>query len=557
MTPHLLEACHVAKAYAGVQALARRLIRSPGGRGSRPRRGERRGEVDPRQDHHGSRRGGQRRDSTGGTPHPPQLATRSARPGDRGHLPAAGALSRPHGGGEHRHRLRAGRDLEPRGLGGSWPPGRRAPGGSGSADRLRIRTRAISACRSSNSSRSPAPWGRRRGSLILDEPTASLSEDDTRNLFGVIRRLRERGVGMIYISHRLEELLGHRRSRDRAARRAHHRHATDVCSESAGADPAHGGARVGGGVPEEGGRGGRGGAGAAWTREPCGGREGRDPRGPRGRDRRARRSRGRRADGAGARPSSASARADEGRVTAARAPVRFASPAARPSRSGIAYVPEDRRRHGVILEMPHRAPTSPWRPSMRYGTSAPSIVRRETRDRRRTTCGRLGIKTPATFTPVAFLSGGNQQKVALSRWLATKPSVLILDEPTQGVDVGAKAEIHALMVDLARPGRRDLHDLVRDARDPRHERPHRGDARWNHRRRSRPRRGHAGSACSPWPWESTTKPPPSRKPRPRMSTFHRYKRELAAGLALLAVSWSSSASLPPRSSRPPTCATWP
>jgi len=65
---------------------------------------------------------------------------------------------------------------------------------------------------------------------------------------------------------------------------------------------------------------------------------------------------------------------------------------------------------------------------------------------------RLAIKTPSLYAPVATLSGGNQQKVALSRWLATKPSVLILDEPTQGVDVGAKAEIHALMVDLAEQG---------------------------------------------------------------------------------------------------------
>jgi len=65
---------------------------------------------------------------------------------------------------------------------------------------------------------------------------------------------------------------------------------------------------------------------------------------------------------------------------------------------------------------------------------------------------RLAVKTPAIYNSVSTLSGGNQQKVALSRWLMTKPSVLILDEPTQGIDVGAKAEIHELMMELAEQG---------------------------------------------------------------------------------------------------------
>jgi len=62
------------------------------------------------------------------------------------------------------------------------------------------------------------------------------------------------------------------------------------------------------------------------------------------------------------------------------------------------------------------------------------------------------VKTHSLFAPAAALSGGNQQKVALARWLATKPSLLILDEPTQGIDVGAKSEIHRLMCDLAERG---------------------------------------------------------------------------------------------------------
>ncbi len=117
---------------------------------------------------------------------------------------------------------------------------------------------------------------------------------------------------------------------------------------------------------------------------------------------------------------------------------------------GIAYVPEDRRRHGVILELPiahnmtmavhPRLFPGSW---LRFGaeqTLAQEFIRN------------LGVKTSGPDAPGGALSGGNQQKVSLARWLATKPRLLILDEPTQGVDVGAKSEIHKIIRRLAAEG---------------------------------------------------------------------------------------------------------
>jgi rhamnose transport system ATP-binding protein len=117
---------------------------------------------------------------------------------------------------------------------------------------------------------------------------------------------------------------------------------------------------------------------------------------------------------------------------------------------GIAYVPEDRRRHGVVLEMSVAANSSMavlprffpngW---MNFGRER-ALAEDYVRD--------LGIKTSSANAAVASLSGGNQQKVSLARWLATKPRILILDEPTQGVDVGAKSEIHKIIRRLAKEG---------------------------------------------------------------------------------------------------------
>jgi rhamnose transport system ATP-binding protein len=118
--------------------------------------------------------------------------------------------------------------------------------------------------------------------------------------------------------------------------------------------------------------------------------------------------------------------------------------------NGIGYVPEDRRKHGVILEMPVAAnmTMSIHRQLFRGGWL------RFNRERELATryVDDLGVKTSGVEAPAATLSGGNQQKVALARWLATKPKLLILDEPTQGVDVGAKAEIHKLIRRLTAEG---------------------------------------------------------------------------------------------------------
>jgi rhamnose transport system ATP-binding protein len=118
--------------------------------------------------------------------------------------------------------------------------------------------------------------------------------------------------------------------------------------------------------------------------------------------------------------------------------------------AGIGYVPEDRRQHGVVPEMSVAANTT--LASLRTVSRRGLIDRTAERASAARLVERFRIKAPSVLAPVASLSGGNQQKVALSRWLSAGPSVLILDEPTQGVDVGAKAEIHALMQELAEQG---------------------------------------------------------------------------------------------------------
>ena len=118
---------------------------------------------------------------------------------------------------------------------------------------------------------------------------------------------------------------------------------------------------------------------------------------------------------------------------------------------GIAYVSEDRRQLGTVLPMSIFANIT--LPVLRRYLNRLGLVRtrveRQSANEFRT---RLSIRTPSVDLEVAKLSGGNQQKVMLSKWLNTNPSVLILDEPTRGVDVGSKAEVHAIIGQLAAEG---------------------------------------------------------------------------------------------------------
>jgi len=141
--------------------------------------------------------------------------------------------------------------------------------------------------------------------------------------------------------------------------------------------------------------------------------------------------------------------ADAGEMLLRGAPVRMTSPA-HAIRLGIGYVPEDRRQHGVILEMSVAANAS--LANLTGVSRAGLIDGAAERDAARRHVDRLRIKAASVRADVGSLSGGNQQKVALARWLSIEPAVLILDEPTQGVDVGSKSEIHELMQNLAERG---------------------------------------------------------------------------------------------------------
>src|SRR5258705_5492772 len=119
-------------------------------------------------------------------------------------------------------------------------------------------------------------------------------------------------------------------------------------------------------------------------------------------------------------------------------------------RAGIGFLPEDRKRLGLVLSMNCRENTS--LAVLRRLSVAGFVRRKQERSLVQRYVDRLRVKTPSMDAPIAGLSGGNQQKIALAKWLARECAILIVDEPTRGVDVGAKAEIHHLLDELACQG---------------------------------------------------------------------------------------------------------
>ncbi len=285
--------------------------------------------------------------------------------------------------------------------------------------------------------------------LIMDEPTASLSAHEVDQLMAIARTLAAQGVAVVYISHRLEEVfrLADRVTVMRDGRHISTRPIAEVTSdaliaEMVGRDASEFFARAGGQARPEialSARGlGRSGAFQGVTFDLHAGEilcfAGL----------------------VGARRTDVGlalfgvAPATEGEIEIAGAPATIANPHDAMAR-GLAYVSEDRRKLGLAMPMPIAANIT--LPALGRYLGALGLVRRDaerkTAERFR---NRLNIRTADVEAPVSSLSGGNQQKVMLAKWLNTEPRVLILDEPTRGIDVGAKAEVHAMIHELAAQG---------------------------------------------------------------------------------------------------------
>jgi rhamnose transport system ATP-binding protein len=284
--------------------------------------------------------------------------------------------------------------------------------------------------------------------LLMDEPTAALTPNEVDRLFTIMRKLREQGTSIVFISHRLEEvftiadrisvmrdgeMVGQRIPAETSADEIIHlmvgRELTKLferptnyqigapvlqvrnMSRAGKFQDVSFEVRAG----EIVGMAGLVGAGRSFVGQSIFG----------------------------------IAPVDSGEIVIEGNPARISSPREAMAR-GLAYVPEDRQQQGLFMPMSiaQNATLPTINHLARYGWLRNEAERKATYEY----VERLRIILRNVDQPVRELSGGNQQKVVLSKWLMSKPKVIILDEPTRGVDIGAKAEVHRLMGELAAQG---------------------------------------------------------------------------------------------------------
>lgn len=284
--------------------------------------------------------------------------------------------------------------------------------------------------------------------IIMDEPTSALGEDEVETLFGIIASLKEEGIGVIFISHRLEEVF---RIADRVVvLRDGQRVGSGPINELTPDQVIHWmvgrelkemfpkeRAEIGAPLLEVRGLTRRGvvenvsftlrrgeilgfaglvGAGRTETARVI---FGADPK-------------------------------DAGEIYINGEKVDIRSPADA-IKAGIGLVPEDRGNQGLVLDL--SVEENIGLPTLnRYTLARVLLSLSRLRQIAQEYVQKLNIRTPHLRQKVKFLSGGNQQKTILAKWMAAQPRILIMDEPTRGIDVGAKAEVHALMSQLARSG---------------------------------------------------------------------------------------------------------
>jgi ribose transport system ATP-binding protein len=287
--------------------------------------------------------------------------------------------------------------------------------------------------------------------LVLDEPTSSLSAGEEEILFSAIRELTKQGVGVIYVTHRLQEvfLVSDRVTVLRDGRNAgtFTTSKTDmatIVTTIVGATANQQGTKTASAQ--------LGGQNSEVALELC------DIRNDRLRGVDLTTRRGEIVGLAGLIGSGRTEiletifglrRIDAGEMRLAGAPVRRHDPLSA-IRRGIAFAPEDRHLQGLILDDTIERNTA--LPQLDRLTKNTFFLRRASNQRARSAITDLAIKAPGIKTRLKELSGGNQQKVVFGKWIAPRPVLLLLDEPTIGVDVGAREDIYRIIRDVAAKG---------------------------------------------------------------------------------------------------------